>query len=158
MSVAVRQEHGDLDLGAILDALARHTADAQLLAAEAKAWHWTVTGPNFGELHELFEEIAGKARESTDHMAERMVQLGGTPPAFPKEWLERGRLDVPQGGKVPPVTGMLDHMVDSLGRISGAVREDVLKFQDGDPATADILIEWLRTVDKCRWMVEAYRA
>lgn len=139
--------------------LARRAADAQLLAAEAKAWHWSVTGPTFGELHELFERVAEHARGATDELAERIVQLGGAPPAFPAQWLELSSLDVPaEGGSGVGAERMLTHLLEGLTRISQDLADDIRQIQEEDPATADILVGWLRQVDKDRWMVRAHLA
>src|ERR687884_1098354 len=40
--------------------------------------HWNVKGPHFGQLHRLFEEFYNALQASTDELAERIVQLGGT--------------------------------------------------------------------------------
>jgi hypothetical protein len=47
-----------LSTDATIERLNRHLADALLLAAEAKAWHWSVYGPTFAELHAFFEAQA----------------------------------------------------------------------------------------------------
>ena len=147
-----------MDTTKINELLARHVADAALLAAEGKAWHWNVTGPNFGDLHALFDQITEHARAATDELAERVVQLRGTPPAFAGEWLEHTTLDQPTGTR-PGAGEMLAHIEESLTRISDAARADIGAFDElGDPATADILTAWLEVIDKDRWMVRAHRA
>lgn len=148
-----------MDTTKLNEMLTRHVADAAMLAAEAKAWHWSVTGENFKDLHDLFDDVTAHARAATDEIAERMVQLDGVPPAFPQEWIAHGSLDAPPGGHRPDADGMLEHLNASLERISEAVRSDVAAVEDmGDPATVDVLVGWLRDVDKDRWMVRAHRA
>ena len=141
-----------LDTPATIERLNRHLADALLLAAEAKAWHWSVYGPTFPELHALFEAQAESARRGADELAERVVQLGGVPAAFPQEWLARGALAVPEAGSVPAPREMLRHFAANLDRIIASVREDIPRV---DPTTADILTDWLRETEKNRWMVTA---
>jgi starvation-inducible DNA-binding protein len=41
--------------------------------------HWTVKGPHFIGLHQLFETFYNEMFAVTDDLAERIVQLGGTP-------------------------------------------------------------------------------
>ena len=48
--------------------------------------HWNVKGPHFGELHKLFEEFYNALQSTTDDLAERIVQLGGTAMAPPRPW------------------------------------------------------------------------
>ncbi|HXF73373.1 MAG TPA: ferritin-like domain-containing protein, partial [Actinomycetota bacterium] len=99
MSTTTREEARSLsepeEGRSVPSALERAAADSLALAAEAKAWHWTVAGPTFGELHALFDEIADHARGAADELAQRLVQLGARPPAFPGEWLRLVRVDVP---------------------------------------------------------------
>src|SRR5688572_2627168 len=134
---------------ATIERLNRHLADALLLAAEAKAWHWSVYGPTFAELHAFFETQADVARTHADELAERVVQLGGLPAAFPGDWLVRGRLNVPADDFVPTPEEMLRHYAANLDDVIAAVRPDI---DEVDPATADILTDWLRAVEKNRWM------
>src|SRR5690606_6829040 len=52
-------------------------ADTLDLVLQAKQAHWNVKGPDFYQLHELFDEVAAAARAAVDDLAERAVQLGG---------------------------------------------------------------------------------
>src|SRR4026207_1556047 len=53
-------------------------ADGTDLFNATRQAHWNVKGPHFGELHKLFEEFYNALVISTDDLAERIVQLGGT--------------------------------------------------------------------------------
>ncbi len=69
--------------------LAEKTADSSLrdfecagcwilsLGIHAKDAHWNVKGPDFIQLHELFDKIAGQAYADADELAERIAALGG---------------------------------------------------------------------------------
>ena len=61
----------------IADLLNRRLADTIDLMLQAKQAHWTVKGPNFLSLHELFDKIAEGAGSHSDLLAERVMQLGG---------------------------------------------------------------------------------
>lgn len=52
-------------------------SDALDLEAQTKQAHWNVKGPNFIQLHELFDRIHTVAEEFVDTLAERIVTLGG---------------------------------------------------------------------------------
>lgn len=44
---------------------------------QTKHAHWNVKGPEFMQLHELFDSIAERVEEGCDLLAERVVTLGG---------------------------------------------------------------------------------
>ena len=56
--------------GCLVDAVDLYNATRQA--------HWNVKGPHFGQLHELFDGFYRALQDSTDDLAERLVQLGGT--------------------------------------------------------------------------------
>src|SRR5919204_6441033 len=53
-------------------------ADMIDLFNQTKHAHWNVKGPQFMQLHELFDGVAERVEESCDLLAERVVTLGGT--------------------------------------------------------------------------------
>jgi starvation-inducible DNA-binding protein len=52
-------------------------ADAVDLYTQAKQAHWNVKGPEFVQLHELFDSLAGDVLGYVDLIAERATALGG---------------------------------------------------------------------------------
>src|SRR5688500_4004246 len=58
--------------------LNQHLADTFDLYGQAKQAHWNVKGPQFHQLHELFDDLANQVREYVDLIAERATALGGT--------------------------------------------------------------------------------
>src|SRR5246500_5443141 len=57
--------------------LNQRLADATDLKTQTKHAHWNVKGPQFFQLHELFDSIAPHFDDYADLLAERAVQLGG---------------------------------------------------------------------------------
>ncbi|MCA9095520.1 MAG: DNA starvation/stationary phase protection protein Dps, partial [Planctomycetaceae bacterium] len=51
--------------------------DVLHLGIHAKDAHWNVKGPQFLQLHELFDNIAGQTQADSDEIAERIAALGG---------------------------------------------------------------------------------
>jgi starvation-inducible DNA-binding protein len=138
------------------DLLQARLADAVDLGAQAKQAHWNVKGPQFISLHELFDTVAGRAREWTDLVAERLVALGGTAEGTVTVVAERSKL--------PPypldVSNGLDHvkaLSESLASFGKLLRANIDEATEaGDQATADIFTEVSRDVDKNLWLVEAH--
>src|SRR3954463_10410118 len=64
--------------GRIIEILNARLADSTDLKTQTKHAHWNVKGPQFFQLHELFDSIAPHFDDYADLIAERAVQLGGT--------------------------------------------------------------------------------
>ncbi len=138
--------------------LQQQLADMIDLGLRAKQAHWNVRGPNFVGLHELFDTVAGEAQEHADGLAERAVQLGGTPDGTLQGVASRSRL-----APYPPA-GMtwnehVNAMTASLVAVTTAVRADIDTAAEAkDAGTADLLTEISRDLDKLLWMVSAHSA
>ena len=75
---------------AILAALNREQANAQIAYLNYKKYHWLTYGPLFRDLHLLFEEHATLILATVDELAERAVMLDGAPVADPADDLGPG--------------------------------------------------------------------
>jgi starvation-inducible DNA-binding protein len=141
---------------AIVEALNRRLAGAIDLQLQAKQAHWNVKGPAFIALHDLFERVAVKVAQHADLLAERAVQLGGVVDGVLQAVAERSELP-----RYPSrITSGKDHVMalaNALASFGGKIRPEIAEAeQAGDPATADILTEVARDIDKLRWLVEAH--
>ncbi len=68
-------------------------ADTIDLTNGVRMAHWTVRGPHFAALHALFETFYDQLGAVTDDIAERVVQLGGTPDGTTQMIGEKSRLE-----------------------------------------------------------------
>ena len=64
-------------MAAAIELLNARLADAIDMYNQTKQAHWTVKGPDFYQLHELFDKVAEAIEEGVDEIAERAVELGG---------------------------------------------------------------------------------
>src|SRR5215510_9326487 len=62
----------------MISLLNQHLADTSDLYSQTKQAHWNVKGPEFFQLHELFDKLADEVEEYIDLIAERVTALGGT--------------------------------------------------------------------------------
>jgi len=120
--------------------------------------HWTVKGPHFAALHALFETFYGQLGEQTDDLAERIVQLGGTPDGTTQAVGAKSRLaPYPQA-----TTAGLDHvaaLTDRYAALAASTRAAIdAAAEAGDADTADLLTGMSRMLDKALWMLEAHLA
>jgi starvation-inducible DNA-binding protein len=126
------------------------------LAAQIKQAHWTVKGPNFIALHELFDTLRGNVDGYIDTMAERISQLGGVVHATLQEVAKESTL------KAYPlsISDGMEH-VDYLARGFAALAKRTRGAIDaaaeaGDQGTADIFTEVTRGLDKDLWFLDAH--
>ncbi len=133
-----------------------HLGAAIDLHARCKDAHWNVKGPDFFQLHELFDKLAEDAEGHADELAERCTALGGRAtgtiqaaikasplPPFP-EGLVDGRAHV---------TALADsHAAYGKGLRAAIDRATAA----GDADTADLFTELSREADKNLWFLEAH--
>src|SRR5215475_15941915 len=62
----------------IVALLNQQLADTFDLYSQTKQAHWNVKGPQFFQLHELFDKLAAELIDHVDTIAERSTTLGGT--------------------------------------------------------------------------------
>ena len=144
-----------MELIVLLNARLADTLDLKL---QTKHAHWNVKGPQFHELHELFDQIAGRLEGASDQLAERVTALGGTANGTARQVAAASALaeyDL-------HATAGSEHvraLASRLSRLGAAVRAAIDESTRlGDLATADLFTEIARTADKDLWFLEAHLA
>jgi starvation-inducible DNA-binding protein len=131
-------------------------ADTIDLTNGVRMAHWTVRGPHFAALHALFETFYDQLGTATDDIAERVVQLGGTPDGTTQLVGEKSRLDAYPTG----LRDGMDHvkaLADRYAALAATVRAGIDAADEaGDADTADLMTGLSRTLDKALWMLEAH--
>lgn len=131
-------------------------ADVLDLHLQAKTAHWNVRGPDFFQLHELFDTIAEHAEDHADLIAERQAALGGV--------AESNVQTVSKKTTLPAysltISSGRDH-VEALAMALAACGKQARAAIDrsnelGDADTADLFTEVSRQTDKDLWFVEAH--
>jgi starvation-inducible DNA-binding protein len=139
----------------VAELLNQRLADCIDLQTQCKQAHWNVKGPSFISLHKLFDEINEDIEEYVDLLAERVVQLGGVAQGTARTVASRSRLE-----EYPDLTKGQEHvdaLSSALATFGHGARTAILEADEmGDPATADILTEITRGIDKWLWFVEAH--
>mgnify|MGYP001627674206 CR=1 FL=1 len=118
--------------------------------------HWTVRGPHFAALHAQFGDFYEQLSETVDDVAERVVQLGGTPDGTTQLAASRTRL-APYSEET---RDGLDHVAALTERYAALARTTRAAVdaaaEAGDADTADLLTGTSRMLDKALWMLEAH--
>ncbi|MCK8783290.1 DNA starvation/stationary phase protection protein Dps [Roseomonas sp. NAR14] len=118
--------------------------------------HWNVKGPHFHSIHELLDGFYNALNTSTDDLAERIVQLGGTAHGTTQEIAANTRLEP----YPTDVYGGLDNiklLAARYGAVGKALRKGIDDTDEaGDKDSSDLLTEKSREIDKMTWMIEAF--
>ena len=126
------------------------------LYLDAKQCHWNVTGPDFYQLHELYQEIADDLLVLTDRVAARKRQLG-----VPVDARAGGVADVSADlGGFPEGSLTGEEANAELHRRFLAVAENLRDRLDGggDPVTASLLQFVSERLDHWTWFLRAHVA
>src|SRR5271156_3829025 len=141
---------------AVIELLNQTLAATQDLWSQLKQAHWNVKGPNFYQLHLLFDAVATETFEYIDLLAERATALAGE---------ARGTVRMSANSSFLPEYPTLpisekEHVIAVAERLAAYlkhVRQGMTKTDElEDEATNDIYIEIARGLDQKLWFVEAH--
>ena len=136
--------------------LNQRLADMIDLFNQTKHAHWNVKGPQFMQLHELFDDIAERVEESCDLLAERVVTLGGSANGTTRQSAAAstiGEYDLRAVDGLDHVRALAHQVAQLTVTIHEAIQQTT---QWGDPTTADLFTEISRSLDKDLWFLEAH--
>jgi len=139
----------------IADDLSHALADTYALLIKSHNYHWNITGPQFGALHELLEDQYKDLFEAADDLAERIRAIGVQAP---------GGLDVYKS-----LTSIKDgnpqhsweEMVKDLAEDHTSISKHIKTLRDkadeaGDPATVSLYEDRMVEHDKAAWMLRSH--
>jgi len=129
-------------------------SDFHVFSIKVHNFHWNVTGPSFGPLHKLFDEVYDHAGGHIDKVAERIRQIGGVAPGSMKEFLANATLDE-EAGALGDSQEMLRKLVADLEVLSKDARRIVLETQD-DQGTVNMLADMIESLDKDSWFLRSH--
>jgi len=138
----------------IIAALNGFLADTSIVYFKTHGYHWNVEGPNFYNLHIMFEKFYIKLWKSTDEIAERIRSLGEkTPPSY-VELLAHGTIK--EAETAPAGHIMVKALRDDYLALAKKAR-DVCSFADvhGDVVTTDIMTKQATFLEKAAWMLQS---
>ena len=126
------------------------------LAAMYEQAHWNVAGPDFAQLHELFDRFADQTRDYMDMVAERAVTLGGTARGTIQAVAEFSSLNAfPQTERSQ--WRLVEELVLRLEHVASDLRHAMDASAD-EAATEDVFIEVVRGIEKQHWMLREHLA
>jgi starvation-inducible DNA-binding protein len=131
-------------------------ADEFVLYAQARAFHWNVTGRHFHSDHGLFEEEYTELDETIDTVAERARALGGKAQASLTHYLANARIrEVDSTGLTAEqmIATLLAHheALVRILRVDSEVCDDL-----EDEGTTDFLTGLMEAHEKRAWMLRSH--
>ncbi|MBL8187113.1 MAG: DNA starvation/stationary phase protection protein Dps [Acidobacteria bacterium] len=136
--------------------LNQQLADTFDLYSQTKQAHWNVKGPQFFQLHELFDKLAADLLPNIDDMAERATTLGGTALGTAKMAAKASRLEE-YPATVIGGTESLETLIDRYATLAASTREAIeTSAKLGDADTSDLFTGISRGLDKSLWFLEAH--
>jgi starvation-inducible DNA-binding protein len=136
--------------------LNQQLADIFDLYSQTKQAHWNVKGPEFFQLHEMFDKLGEDVEEYVDLIAERVTTLGGTAQGTVRMSAAASRLhefpkDAYQG--LSSVKALAEAYAETSKTTRAAIDQ---ADRAGDAGTADLFTEVSRGLDKSLWFLEAH--
>lgn len=136
--------------------LNQQLADTSDLYSQTKQAHWNVKGPEFYQLHLLFDELAESVEGFVDLIAERVTALGGEARGTVRMAADGSRL-----AEYPStLTRGIQHveaLAERYAQYAASTRAGIDdSAKAGDQGTSDLLTEVVRAIDKHLWFLDAH--
>lgn len=129
-------------------------ADTYTLYLQTHNFHWNVVGPQFRELHLMFEEQYNELAVAVDDIAERIRTLDVPAPGTYKEFAKLSSIKEVDG--VPEGRDMVDILTDGHEKVVKVCRQALKAAQDADDESSVSLIsDRMRVHEKTAWMLRA---
>lgn len=142
------------DREAIANGLKKVLADSYTLYLQTHNFHWNVTGPQFRELHLMFEEHYTELATAVDDIAERIRTLGVAAPGTYKAFAELSSIEEVEG--VPAASEMVSLLTHGHEQVVKTCREVIKIAQEADDeSTAALVGDRMREHEKTAWMLRA---
>lgn len=151
--------HNDLPedtRGKMVQLLNEQLADTFDLFSQTKQAHWNVKGPQFFQLHELYDTLAEQLLGHVDLIAERATALGGAATGTVRMAAGATRLEDYSAGPVGSLESV-EMLVQRYAALAQSTREAIDQAEQAeDMDTADLFTEVSRDLDKSLWFLEAH--
>jgi starvation-inducible DNA-binding protein len=136
----------------VVQSLRQQTANAFMLYANYKHYHWQTFGPLFRDLHKLFDELSLEVFATVDEFAERVRMIGQDPPAHLLESASLASV-----GPTAAHTTMRERVEEAQRNVLIVIAEmrKAAKVADEheDPGTVDLFSKSVQIHEKHEWFL-----
>ena len=133
----------------LADALKTLLASNFAYYLKAQQFHWNVEGPDFGELHEFFQNIYEDAYSAIDPTAEYIRYLDDYAPGSFERFAELTKISGQT--KIPRARLMLEELLANNQQMI-----DILNQQENQQGIADFVSQRLSQHGKYHWQLRSY--
>jgi starvation-inducible DNA-binding protein len=137
----------------VVQHLQRQVANAFVLYANYKHYHWQTFGPLFRDLHLMFDQFAKEVLETTDDMAERIRMIGQDVENVQlKQMQEAANVHASVPGQ------SMREMIEEADANSLVVIKDMreaakIADENNDPGTVDLFSKIVQIYEKQEWFL-----
>jgi len=134
----------------VVEHLQRQVANAFVLYANYKHYHWQTFGPHFRDLHLLFDEFAQAVLATIDDFAERLRMIGQDPIFRPDEVENTATVQVSR--EATTMREMVDEADSNLLIVIKEMRAAArVADEHDDPGTVDLFSRHVQIHEKHEW-------
>jgi starvation-inducible DNA-binding protein len=146
-------QHGDNATAALVDSLNGVLADCFALYLKTKNFHWHVAGPNFRDLHLLFDEQAAEIFALTDLIGERVRKNDGDTLTSIGSIARKSRV-ADDDRRDLDALAMVRALRDDNAALVKALRETkAAATEAGDNATEGLVDDWTDQAQQRVWFL-----
>lgn len=130
--------------------LRRQVANAWVLYANYKHYHWQTFGPLFRDMHKLFDSLAKDVLPTLDEFAERVRMIGQDPPRHLLEATDLATVSL--AAPHSTVREMVEEADRNLLIVIREMREAARTADEhNDPGTVDLFSRTVQIHEKHEW-------
>jgi starvation-inducible DNA-binding protein len=139
----------------VVEGLNHLLANLHVHYQKLRNYHWNVTGHDFFELHEVFEQEYNEVKLEIDEIAERIRVFGKTPMSTMKEYLETS--EIKETGTDLSSKEMVEEILNDFETLLSFMVESVEAADKiGDIATNDLITGYIKRTEKIHWMLTSF--
>jgi starvation-inducible DNA-binding protein len=138
----------------VVQCLQRQVANAFVLYANYKHYHWQTFGPLFHDLHLMFDDFAKEAIHSADEFAERVRMIGQDVQAVGLKEMQETAKNVHSSVAGQSPREMIEEADANLLVVIKEMREGAkLADENNDPGTVDLFSKMVQVHEKHEWFL-----
>ena len=137
----------------VVQHLQKQVANAFVLYANYKHYHWQTFGPNFRDLHLMFDEFAVATLATADEIAERVRMIGQDVQCVQlQDFQKKASVQSSQAGQ--SMRDMVQEADANLLIVIKDMRDGAkLAEENNDPGTVDLFSKFVQVHEKNEWFL-----
>ncbi|WP_299582800.1 Dps family protein [uncultured Sunxiuqinia sp.] len=151
----VRLGFNQKDTSELIEQINRLISSYHVHYQKLRNFHWNVTGKDFFDLHEKFEELYDFSKVNIDDLAERVRVFGAHPTATLQEYLTISKIQEPEG--IPGPEEMVGQILSDFEILLSQMINVLETANDlGDVSTIDLVNSMVKQTEKYFWMFTSW--